>query len=161
MDVMWPNPNDLTSFIPSLEEPLNTISPTPLRNDTKMAGDSSENGNIHAVLSFSFVAAWTAGVISYAMLGMNRCIAICYYGTKARALNQVSVAIACSASTWVIGVGAALVGTLSQPMIGIQRTMWSISFLEPKPHTRNHNTSSIWILMEISGYVKDSLSRHP
>ncbi|CAP33781.2 Protein CBG15435 [Caenorhabditis briggsae] len=135
MDVMWPNPNDLTSFIPSLEEPLNTVSPIPLRNDTKMTGDSSETGNIHAVLSFSFVAAWTAGVISYAMLGMNRCIAICYYGTKARALNQVSVAIACSASTWVIGVGAALVGTLSQPMIGIQRTMWSISFLEPKPHT--------------------------
>uniref|UniRef100_A0A8R1I197 7TM_GPCR_Srx domain-containing protein n=2 Tax=Caenorhabditis japonica TaxID=281687 RepID=A0A8R1I197_CAEJA len=69
------------------------------------------------------------------MLGMNRCIAICYYGTKARSLNRVSVAVGCSLSTWLIGVGAALVGTFSQPMIGIQRSMWSISFLEPRPHT--------------------------
>ncbi|CAI2355937.1 unnamed protein product [Caenorhabditis sp. 36 PRJEB53466] len=130
MDVMWPDPDDSTSFIPSLEEPLIKV---PLRNETRSA--DYDSGNIHAVLSFSFVAAWTAGVISYAMLGMNRCIAICYYGTKARALNRVSVAVACSASTWVIGIAAALVGTLSQPMIGIQRSMWSISFLEPRPHT--------------------------
>ncbi len=31
------------------------------------------------VLGFAVTAAWTAGSLSYAFLGINRCIAICFY----------------------------------------------------------------------------------
>ncbi|VDL78363.1 unnamed protein product [Nippostrongylus brasiliensis] len=84
---------------------------------------------VHYLFSFLAIAAWTAGVISYAMLGLNRCIAICYYGTKAKTLNRVSVAIGLSLSTWIIGLAAALAGTIPEPLIAIRRDMWSVSFV--------------------------------
>ncbi|VDM52534.1 unnamed protein product [Angiostrongylus costaricensis] len=84
---------------------------------------------IQFMISFLSIAAWTAGVISYAMLGLNRCIAICYYGTKAKAFNQVSVAIVLSLCTWMIGVVAALLGTIPDPIVGVRRDMWTVSFV--------------------------------
>uniref|UniRef100_A0A1I7X980 G_PROTEIN_RECEP_F1_2 domain-containing protein n=1 Tax=Heterorhabditis bacteriophora TaxID=37862 RepID=A0A1I7X980_HETBA len=68
-------------------------------------------------------------LISYAMLGLNRCIAICYYGTKAKSLNRVSIAVFSSLTTWLIGIVAAIVGTIPEPLIGIRRDMWTISFI--------------------------------
>uniref|UniRef100_A0A915DB40 G-protein coupled receptors family 1 profile domain-containing protein n=1 Tax=Ditylenchus dipsaci TaxID=166011 RepID=A0A915DB40_9BILA len=53
----------------------------------------------------------TAGVVSYAFLGINRCVAICFYGTKAKAFNRVSIAIISSIFTWLIGIFTACVGT--------------------------------------------------
>uniref|UniRef100_A0A0K0D399 7TM_GPCR_Srx domain-containing protein n=1 Tax=Angiostrongylus cantonensis TaxID=6313 RepID=A0A0K0D399_ANGCA len=81
------------------------------------------------MISFLSIAAWTAGVISYAILGLNRCIAICYYGTKAKAFNQVSVAIVLSLCTWIIGAVAALLGTIPEPIVGVRRDMWTVSFV--------------------------------
>ncbi|VDP43311.1 unnamed protein product [Heligmosomoides polygyrus] len=63
------------------------------------------------------------------MLGLNRCIAICYYGTKAKSLNRVSVAVGLSLSTWIIGLAAAIAGTIPEPLIGIRRDMWTVSFI--------------------------------
>ncbi|CAI5455944.1 unnamed protein product [Caenorhabditis angaria] len=125
MDMMGPNTTTMSLFESTDSQTMNISKPHP---------EVNYNKNAHFILSFSFVAAWTAGVISYAMLGMNRCIAICYYGTKARSLNRVSVAIACSGSTWIVGIAAAFVGTYEKPMIGIQRSMWTISFMESQPH---------------------------
>ncbi|KAE9414162.1 hypothetical protein Angca_005265, partial [Angiostrongylus cantonensis] len=84
---------------------------------------------IQFMISFLSIAAWTAGVISYAILGLNRCIAICYYGTKAKAFNQVSVAIVLSLCTWIIGAVAALLGTIPEPIVGVRRDMWTVSFV--------------------------------
>lgn len=56
------------------------------------------------LLSFLEIAAWTAGIISYALLGVNRCVAICFYRTRARAINRVSFALLGSTMTWLIGI---------------------------------------------------------
>uniref|UniRef100_A0AC34Q581 G-protein coupled receptors family 1 profile domain-containing protein n=1 Tax=Panagrolaimus sp. JU765 TaxID=591449 RepID=A0AC34Q581_9BILA len=94
---------------------------------------SYETPNRCTILSFCLaffeIAAWTAGVVSYAYLGLNRCVAICFYGTKAKTFNQVTVAIITSISTWIIGIGAACVGTFPAPLIGNRPEMWSVSFL--------------------------------
>lgn len=60
------------------------------------------------LLSFFEIAAWTAGVISYAFLGINRCVAICFYRTKAKTINRVSFALIGSTVTWIIGSIAGL-----------------------------------------------------
>ncbi|CAJ0945222.1 unnamed protein product, partial [Mesorhabditis belari] len=95
------------------------------------------------VLSLCEIAAWIAGVVSYALLGLNRCIAICYYGTKARALNRVSIAIVGSIFTWVIGIAIAILGSMPEPLMGIRRDMWSFSFLQ----TRGDRPQLFLILM--------------
>uniref|UniRef100_A0A914V4D5 G-protein coupled receptors family 1 profile domain-containing protein n=1 Tax=Plectus sambesii TaxID=2011161 RepID=A0A914V4D5_9BILA len=72
-------------------------------------GESTEETSTSLVPSFvAFVeiAAWTTVVVSYACLGINRCIAICYYGTKAKSLNRVSVALAMAGVSWLIGICA-------------------------------------------------------
>lgn len=56
------------------------------------------------LLSFFEIAAWTAGIISYALLGINRCVAICFYRTRAKAINRVSFALLGSTITWLIGI---------------------------------------------------------
>ena len=61
------------------------------------------------------------------MLGMNRCIAICYYGTRARTLNRVFVAIGTSALTWVLGIamGNLLLITIVKYLIAqLSRFLW-------------------------------------
>uniref|UniRef100_A0A914XXE0 G-protein coupled receptors family 1 profile domain-containing protein n=1 Tax=Panagrolaimus superbus TaxID=310955 RepID=A0A914XXE0_9BILA len=80
-------------------------------------------------LAFFEIAAWTAGVVSYAYLGLNRCVAICFYGTKAKTFNRVTVALIASVSTWIIGIAAACVGTFPAPLVGNRTEMWSVSFL--------------------------------
>ncbi|KAK6033355.1 hypothetical protein OSTOST_00433 [Ostertagia ostertagi] len=91
-------------------------------------GDESEIHASRFVFSFLSIAAWTAGVITYAMLALNRCVAICYYGTRAKSLNRVSVAIGLSLSTWIIGLTAAAAGTIPEPLMEIRRDMWTVSF---------------------------------
>ncbi|VDK43035.1 unnamed protein product [Anisakis simplex] len=76
-------------------------------------------------LSLLQIAAWTAGMVSYAFLGLNRCVAICFYGTKAKSLNRVSVAIFGSIITWLIGIITACIGTIPDPLMGIRRDMWT------------------------------------
>ncbi|PAV64742.1 hypothetical protein WR25_26232 [Diploscapter pachys] len=101
-------------------------------NQSKMLDDDYLERPIHSFVSFGFIAAWTAGVLSYAMLGMNRCIAICYYGTRARTLNRVFIAIGTSALTWVLGIAMGFYGSMSVTSVGIRRDLWSISFLQDK-----------------------------
>nr|CDQ00366.1 Bm4720 [Brugia malayi] len=56
------------------------------------------------LLSFLEIAAWTAGIISHALLGINRCVAICFYRTRAKTINRVSFALVGSTITWLIGI---------------------------------------------------------
>lgn len=60
------------------------------------------------LLSFLEIAAWIAGIISYALLGINRCVAICFYRTRAKTINRVSFALLGSTITWLIGIVAGL-----------------------------------------------------
>lgn len=70
-----------------------------------LSHESSKRCNfLNFSLAFFEIAAWTAGVVSYAYLGLNRCVAICFYGTKAKTFNQVSVAIIASVSTWIVAI---------------------------------------------------------
>lgn len=105
-----------------------------------------EKDNCHLLsycLSFFEITSWTAGVVSYAYLGLNRCVAICFYGTKAKIFNQVTVAVVASVSTWLIGIipgranqnlsnkmiyHSACIGTFPTPLVGNLMEMWSISF---------------------------------
>lgn len=64
--------------------------------------DYMHTGALVLAISLLEIAAWTAGVVSYAFLGFNRCIAIRFYGTKAKSLNRVSVALFASLVTWAI-----------------------------------------------------------
>uniref|UniRef100_A0AAF5DNA0 HID1 domain-containing protein n=1 Tax=Strongyloides stercoralis TaxID=6248 RepID=A0AAF5DNA0_STRER len=66
--------------------------------------------------------------ICYAFLGMNRCVAIRYYGTKAKFFNRVSIAIISSILTWLIGIITAYFGTFPEPLIGLRSELWSITF---------------------------------
>ncbi|VDM93296.1 unnamed protein product [Litomosoides sigmodontis] len=81
------------------------------------------------LLSFLEIAAWTAGIISYALLGVNRCVAICFYRTRAKAINRVSFALLGSSMTWLIGIIAAYIGTMPVPLMGMRVDMWTVSFL--------------------------------
>lgn len=63
-------------------------------------------GTFGSWLAFIEIMSWTAGVVSYAYLGLNRCVAICFYGTKARGFNRVSIAVISSISTWIVGIAA-------------------------------------------------------
>ncbi|KAJ1362670.1 hypothetical protein KIN20_022315 [Parelaphostrongylus tenuis] len=113
--------------------------------------------------SFLSIAAWTAGVITYAMLGLNRCIAICYYGTKLKALNQVSVAIVLSLCTWIIGIVAAFLGTIPKPLVGVRRDMWTVSFLTTRGK-RPVLSISIRVIaqrLKICGELSNRLSQMP
>uniref|UniRef100_A0A1I7V7C8 7TM_GPCR_Srx domain-containing protein n=1 Tax=Loa loa TaxID=7209 RepID=A0A1I7V7C8_LOALO len=60
------------------------------------------------LLSFLEIAAWTAGIISHALLGINRCVAICFYRTRAKTINRVSFAFVGSTITWLIGITAGI-----------------------------------------------------
>ncbi|GMT06308.1 hypothetical protein PENTCL1PPCAC_28482, partial [Pristionchus entomophagus] len=127
------------------------------------------------VLSALHVSAWMAALLSYALLGLNRCIAIRYYGTRAKALNRMPVAISGSLATWAIGMIIALTGTFPSALMGIRQDMFTWSFLE-----FNHKRS-LWFfialltlnLLAISGqwicsilvllkirYVKKKISRN-
>ncbi|KAI6176842.1 G-PROTEIN-RECEP-F1-2 domain-containing protein [Aphelenchoides bicaudatus] len=66
-------------------------------------------------LVFMEISAWTAGVSSYAYLGVNRCVAICLYSTKAKVFNRVFSALVASISTWIIGITVACIGTFPGP----------------------------------------------
>ncbi|KAL3981727.1 Serpentine type 7TM GPCR chemoreceptor Srx family protein [Acanthocheilonema viteae] len=81
------------------------------------------------LLSFLEIAAWTAGIISYALLGINRCVAICFYRTRAKSINRVSFALLGSTITWLIGIVAAYIGTVPVPLMGMRVDMWTVSFL--------------------------------
>uniref|UniRef100_A0A0R3S3H2 7TM_GPCR_Srx domain-containing protein n=1 Tax=Elaeophora elaphi TaxID=1147741 RepID=A0A0R3S3H2_9BILA len=81
------------------------------------------------LLSFLEIAAWTAGIISYALLGINRCVAICFYRTRAKAINRVSFALLGSTITWLIGIITAYIGTMPVPLMGMRVDMWTVSFL--------------------------------
>lgn len=61
----------------------------------------NEYNMLQLFLVFLEVVSWTAGVTSYAYLGLNRCVAICLYSTKAKVFNRVTVALVTSISTWV------------------------------------------------------------
>jgi hypothetical protein len=61
----------------------------------------NEYSTIQLFLVFFEIVSWTAGVTSYAYLGLNRCVAICLYSTKAKVFNRVGVALILSISTWV------------------------------------------------------------
>ncbi|VDK38196.1 unnamed protein product [Gongylonema pulchrum] len=81
------------------------------------------------LLSFFEIAAWTAGMMSYAFLGINRCVAICFYRTRAKTINRVSFALIGSTITWIIGVITACIGTMPVPLMGMRTDMWTVSFL--------------------------------
>uniref|UniRef100_A0A915PLH0 G-protein coupled receptors family 1 profile domain-containing protein n=1 Tax=Setaria digitata TaxID=48799 RepID=A0A915PLH0_9BILA len=81
------------------------------------------------LLSFLEIAAWTAGIVSYALLGINRCVAICFYRTRAKAINRVSFALIGSTVTWLIGIVTACIGTMPVPLMGMRTDMWTVSFL--------------------------------
>uniref|UniRef100_A0A914ZEZ9 G-protein coupled receptors family 1 profile domain-containing protein n=1 Tax=Parascaris univalens TaxID=6257 RepID=A0A914ZEZ9_PARUN len=66
--------------------------------------DYMHTGALVLAISLLEIAAWTAGVVSYAFLGFNRCIAIRFYGTKAKSVNRVSVALFASLVTWAIAI---------------------------------------------------------
>uniref|UniRef100_A0A914V511 G-protein coupled receptors family 1 profile domain-containing protein n=1 Tax=Plectus sambesii TaxID=2011161 RepID=A0A914V511_9BILA len=107
-------------------------------------GESTEETSTSLVPSFvAFVeiAAWTTVVVSYACLGINRCIAICYYGTKAKSLNRVSVALAMAGVSWLIGICAALVGTMPTPVVLFRREMWTMGFV-----ARNGTRPSVFLV---------------
>lgn len=59
---------------------------------------------VSSAIAFLEISAWTTGVISYAFLGLNRCVAICFYGTKAKVFNRVTIALLSSLFTWIIGI---------------------------------------------------------
>lgn len=65
------------------------------------------------ILSFALIIAWTASICSYAFLGLNRCIAICFYRTRAKTFNRISTALICSGITWAIGIFTGLLNNLS------------------------------------------------
>ncbi|CAJ0583386.1 unnamed protein product, partial [Mesorhabditis spiculigera] len=118
--LIWPENEQLApTLIPHANYTNATLITSPFQRET-----------IRTLLSLCEIAAWSAGVISYALLGMNRCIAICYYGTKARILNRVSVAIIASIFTWVLGGSIAILGSMPEPLMGIRREMWSFSFTQ-------------------------------
>ncbi|MCP9266320.1 putative G-protein coupled receptor K01A12.3 [Dirofilaria immitis] len=81
------------------------------------------------LLSFLEIAAWTAGIISYALLGINRCVAICFYRTRAKTINRVSFALIGSTITWLVGIITAYFGTMPVPLMGMRTDMWTVSFL--------------------------------
>ncbi|CAG9537141.1 unnamed protein product [Cercopithifilaria johnstoni] len=81
------------------------------------------------LLSFFEIAAWMSGIISYALLGINRCVAICFYRTRIKVINRVSSALLGSIIAWIIGIIAAYIGTMPVPLIGIRIDMWTVSFL--------------------------------
>ncbi|VDK69038.1 unnamed protein product [Onchocerca ochengi] len=81
------------------------------------------------LLSFLEIASWTAGIMSYAFLGINRCVAICFYRTRAKTINRVSFALLGSTVTWIIGIFTAYFGTMPVPLMGMRTDMWTVSFL--------------------------------
>ncbi|VDO46126.1 unnamed protein product [Onchocerca flexuosa] len=81
------------------------------------------------LLSFLEIASWTAGIMSYAFLGINRCIAICFYRTRAKTINRVSFALLGSTVAWIIGIFIAYFGTIPVPLMGMRTDMWTVSFL--------------------------------
>lgn len=83
---------------------------------------------LNTILCFLLISAWISGILSYAFLGMNRCVAIRYYGTKAKFFNRVSIAIISSILTWLIGIITAYFGTFPEPLIGLRSELWSITF---------------------------------
>lgn len=83
-------------------EQFQTISPKILNDERN--GILNRSAFSIYLLSFFEIAAWTAGMISYAFLGINRCVAICFYRTRARTLNRVSFAFTASTVTWIIGI---------------------------------------------------------
>ncbi|CAD5215932.1 unnamed protein product [Bursaphelenchus okinawaensis] len=93
---------------------------------------SSSHDMLEATLVFLEIASWIAGVVSYAYLGLNRCVAICFYGTKAKTFNRVTVAIIASISTWVAGIFAACMGTFTSSDSSSPLDMWSVSFTTMK-----------------------------
>lgn len=80
--------------------------------DSMLAGSSSLSetdavvwkSRFNVVLSFCGIAAWITNGFSYAFLGLNRCVAICFFHTKARVLNTVRNAIVGSSIAWIIGI---------------------------------------------------------
>uniref|UniRef100_A0A7E4V256 G_PROTEIN_RECEP_F1_2 domain-containing protein n=1 Tax=Panagrellus redivivus TaxID=6233 RepID=A0A7E4V256_PANRE len=138
MSILWPeyecsNPDVLMSsrlshdaeFMTNSSEPFFPLPTLQSNNNCKF---------LNSCLAFFEVAAWTAGVVSYAYLGLNRCVAICFYGTKAKTFNRVSVALIASVSTWALGITAACLGTFPSPLVGIRIDMYSISFLNTEGH---------------------------
>uniref|UniRef100_A0AC35TYT6 7TM_GPCR_Srx domain-containing protein n=1 Tax=Rhabditophanes sp. KR3021 TaxID=114890 RepID=A0AC35TYT6_9BILA len=88
-----------------------------------------DNDNkLNSALCFLLTSSWISGVLSYAILGLNRCVAIRYYGTKAKIFNRVSIAITGSLFAWIIGIVMASLGTFPEPLIGLRSELWSISF---------------------------------
>uniref|UniRef100_A0A0N5BZ58 G_PROTEIN_RECEP_F1_2 domain-containing protein n=1 Tax=Strongyloides papillosus TaxID=174720 RepID=A0A0N5BZ58_STREA len=85
---------------------------------------------LNTIICFLLISAWISGILSYAILGMNRCVAIRYYGTKAKFFNRVSIAIISSILAWLIGTITAYFGTFPEPIIGLRSELWSITFKE-------------------------------
>ncbi|KAL3068449.1 hypothetical protein niasHT_030740 [Heterodera trifolii] len=81
-------------------------------------------------IAFGEISSWTAGVLSYAYLGINRCVAIRFYGTRAKQLNQVWVALIVSVLSWAFGFALAFLGTFPVPVVAIQPTLWTIGMRE-------------------------------
>ncbi|CAD5221903.1 unnamed protein product [Bursaphelenchus xylophilus] len=127
------------------------IIPTPEHflqmNVAGKADRTSPQDMLQATLVFLEIASWIAGVVSYAYLGLNRCVAICFYGTKAKTFNRVSVAIIASISTWAAGILAACMGTFSFSASEGPLDMWSVSFTTKK---RPPSTCFIVIVLSIN-----------
>ncbi|KAI6215200.1 G-PROTEIN-RECEP-F1-2 domain-containing protein [Aphelenchoides besseyi] len=113
---------------------MRTMMPTPEKFirasvENYITSVQNEYNVLQLCLVFLEITAWTAGVVSYAYLGLNRCVAICFYSTRAKLFNRVSVALFASISTWVIGLLAASIGTFPDPLMGNGLDMWSISYI--------------------------------
>uniref|UniRef100_A0A914DER8 Uncharacterized protein n=1 Tax=Acrobeloides nanus TaxID=290746 RepID=A0A914DER8_9BILA len=132
LNLIWPTMDQCLEThkrMDNFSEIDSTLRSTDLSNDQTLS--TIEKDNCHLLsycLSFFEITSWTAGVVSYAYLGLNRCVAICFYGTKAKIFNQVTVAVVASVSTWLIGIIPACIGTFPTPLVGNLMEMWSISF---------------------------------
>uniref|UniRef100_A0A0N4ZBK0 7TM_GPCR_Srx domain-containing protein n=1 Tax=Parastrongyloides trichosuri TaxID=131310 RepID=A0A0N4ZBK0_PARTI len=98
------------------------------QSTTEMYLLSFNINELNTILCFLLISAWISGILSYAILGMNRCVAIRYYGTKAKFFNRVSIAIISSILAWLIGIITAYFGTFPEPLIGLRPELWSITF---------------------------------
>uniref|UniRef100_A0A0N5B052 7TM_GPCR_Srx domain-containing protein n=1 Tax=Syphacia muris TaxID=451379 RepID=A0A0N5B052_9BILA len=87
--------------------------------------------NFNAVLSFFGIAAWITNGFSYALLGLNRCVAICFFHTRARVLNTVRNAVLGSSIAWIFGISIAALAAFPEPLFRIRKDLWTVSFISP------------------------------
>uniref|UniRef100_A0A914GSB0 G-protein coupled receptors family 1 profile domain-containing protein n=1 Tax=Globodera rostochiensis TaxID=31243 RepID=A0A914GSB0_GLORO len=64
------------------------------------------------------------------MIYFFKCVAIRFYGTRAKQFNQVWVALVVSALSWAFGLALAFLGTFPAPVVAILPALWTVGMRE-------------------------------